>query len=81
MGGTSVGCPNARSELPQPQLMFPSCLGAGDPLTGGGSSELEECGGEDFWDDGVECQAVHTQDPCICPWSVKVLQDVVLVPC
>ncbi len=48
------------------------------PTGGGWHIELGEFGEEDVWDDDVECQADdHKQDPRICPWRVKVLQDVV----
>lgn len=58
---------------------LPACQEAGDPLTdGGGYRELCEFILKGVRDDGVESRAeVHKQDPCISPWFVQMLEDVV----
>ncbi len=75
----SADCPGAGCNAPQPHLLPPVCREVCDLLAGGGWQSVRgEFGVEDVWDDGVECRAeVHKQDPRICPWGVKVLQDVV----
>ncbi len=59
--------------------LLPVCQEAGDPLTdGGGHRELCQFILKGVRDDGVESGAeVHKQDPCISPWFVQMLEDVV----
>ncbi len=58
---------------------MPVCQEDVDPPTDGdGYRELNQFILKGVWDDGVESGAeVHKLDPCIGPWFVQMLKDVV----
>ncbi len=61
---------------------MPVCQEDVDPPTeGDGYRELNQFILKCVWDDGVESGVeVHKQDPCIGPWFVQMLEDVLNNP-
>lgn len=65
----SADWPEAECDFPHPHLLLPDCQIVCDPLI-----DFKEFK-EDFWDNGVLLAVAHK--PCVHPWGVEMLQDVV----